>query len=92
MKAIADHVEWMIKASYNWFARSTIKQHEYKTTLELVGFAAISEILTREINDDDDKTTSAKKTALKFLSPSFTRWLVIADCLQRILQQVSLWK
>ena len=93
MKAIADHVEWMIKMSYNWFARSTIKQNEYKVTLELVGFAQISEILSQETDANDDNTmTSTKKKALKFLSPSLTRWLVIADCLQRILQQVSLEK
>ena len=88
MKSIPDHVEWMIRATYNWFAHSTIKQNEYKTTLELVGFAAISEIISQET--DDDEVTPAKKSALKFLSPSATRWLVIADCLERCLQQVSL--
>ena len=97
MNAISDHVEWLIKTSYNWFAHSIVKQNEYKTTLELVGFASLSEIISQEsddqdVQDDDTRITLGKEKALKLLSPSDTRWLVIADCLERILKQVSLWK
>ena len=93
IKALPDHIEYMVTESYNWFAFSKIKQNEYLVTLELVGFAQISEILAREEPDDQDEMlsndeVSTQKRPLKLLSPCRTRWLIFAECLQRVLQQV----
>ena len=89
IKALPDHIEHMVTESYNWFAFSKIKQNEYLVTLELVGWAKISEILSEEEPDEVDEIVSKdEKRPLKLLSPCRTRWLIFADCTQRVLQQV----
>lgn len=94
MKAVPEHIEWMIRQSYNFFAHSTIRQNEYRKILELVGFDSVSDLL-RDENDRGDFNPiedSEKKKTLKLISPSTTRWLVIADCMQRVLQQYDALK
>ena len=65
-----------------------IRQENYKEILELVGFATINELLENHENEDS-LSDRQRKPSLKLLSPSDTRWLIIADCLERILMQVN---
>ena len=94
IKALPDHIEHMVTESYNWFAHSKIRQNEYLVTLELVGWAKISEILSEEEpdgeepDDEGEILSQDEKPPLKLLSPCRTRWLIFADCTQRVLQQV----
>ena len=71
---------FLVRESYNFFAHSTIRQRDYKEILDLVGFADIHDPLNEEAEG---------KVALKLISTSKTRWLVIADCMERVLQQYS---
>ena len=82
MKVLPMHLTYMIRESYNWFAHSTERQRAYKEILNIVGFASIHDLF----NEDPASETEGKR-ALKLISPSNTRWLVLADCMERIVQQ-----
>ena len=97
MDMLQASLDFLVRHSYNWFAHSVTRQNAYWVTFELVGFASISEILQEEEGEENSNSSTAladkpignpKKYALKLLSPSLTRWLVICDCIERILRQV----
>ena len=90
-KSLPDVIEWMIRASYNWFAHSTIRQKNYQETLELIGFDKIQDLLDLDEEENETGTNNKRKPALKLMSPSDTRWLMIADCSERIMLQVILF-
>ena len=81
---------FLIREIYNFFAHSVLRQAEYKAVLELVGFDEIGDDEEREEEGGDKRTK--KKGSLKLISPSKTRWLVIADCCERILRQYDALK
>ena len=79
MNWMPGNLEFMIRESYNWFCHSALRQAEYKEILNLVGF--------ENLGDHDDPPDGTDIKFLKLISPSTTRWLVIADCVERILKQ-----
>ena len=83
-------LDFLIKESYNWFAHSAQRQTEFKGVLELVGFDNINVITDEgeDENDDQGATAVVGKRSLKLISPSTTRWLVMADCVEHILPKV----
>ena len=82
-KALPSNIEYMIRVSHNWFAHSFQRLSAYREVAQLIGFSNSFE------PDRDDETGDLTDAArpLKLISPSETRWLVIADCLERILGQ-----
>ena len=77
----------LVTECYNWFAHSALRQSRYKETLKKVGFDKIDALL-----HDDDETEykdDGKQPPLRLISTSVTRWLVIADCIERFIQQVN---
>lgn len=92
-------VDFLIKESYNWFAHSAQRQNEFKDILQLVGFDNI-DVITDEGDDESDNQGNANltgatavvgKKSLRLISPSTTRWLVMADCVESILPKVILF-
>ena len=88
-------VDFLIKESYNWFAHSSHRQLEYKSILELVGFDNIDVITDEGDDENNDQVAGATavvgKKSLRLISPSTTRWLVMADCVEHILPKVILF-
>ena len=82
-KALPSNIEYMIRVSHNWFAHSFQRLSAYREVAELVGFSNCLEV--EEEGEPGGLTDEARP--LKLISPSETRWLVIADCLERILSQ-----
>ena len=87
-------LDFLLRESYNWFAHSSQRQQEYKNVLDMVGFDNIV------VLDDDDEengdiqngagaSVAVRRPPMKLISPSATRWLVMADCVERILKQVQ---
>ena len=85
IKVLPSDVIKIVTESYNWFAHSIKRQTEYKEILELVGFALIDAILH---DDEDFVDENGTRPPLRLISTSITRWLAIADCIERLLQQV----
>ena len=81
-------LEFLIRESYNWFAHSAQRQSEYKNVLELVGFENINVENDEDNSENAGATASVGRRPMKLISPSTTRWLVMADCVERILIQV----
>ena len=73
----------MFTEAYNFFAHSTIRQAEYKDILIIVGF---SEVIVESVNEPlDEDLPVVGRRPLKLIGGSDTRWLVNADCSERIL-------
>ena len=85
-------LDWLLRESYNWFAHSAQRQQEYKTVLDMVGFDNIVILDDNEENGDVQQGAGAsvavKRPPMQLISPSTTRWLVMADCVERVLKQV----
>ena len=83
-KSLHTNIEYMIRETYNWFSHSSLRQQAYKEILDLVGFSSSwDEDLTVEASDESSTT----RKPLKIISPCNTRWLVLSDCIERILLQ-----
>ena len=89
MTAMPAHLTFMLRESYNFFAHSALRQHEYKEVLNLVGFENLGDADDEGAGDEllFSSAKGPKKTPLKLISPSQTRWLVMADCNERVLKQ-----
>ena len=85
IKVLPADVIKIVTESYNWFAHSVKRQVEYKEILDLIGFALIDALLHDE---EDFVDENGKRPPLRLISTSITRWLAIADCIERLLQQV----
>jgi hypothetical protein len=73
----------MIRGSHNWFAHSAKRISDYQEVAQLVGFS-----LDPESEDEvDNDGIMEDKTPRRLISPSETRWLVLADCIERVLGQ-----
>lgn len=85
-------LDFLLRESYNWFAHSSQRQQEYKNVLEMVGFDNIVVLDDVEENGDVQNGAGAsvavRRPPMTLISPSTTRWLVMADCVERILKQV----
>ena len=82
-------LDFLTRESYcNWFAHSSQRQNEFKDVLELVGFDRV--IVENEDDEENPGATanSGNRPPMKMIKPSTTRWLVMADCVERILMQV----
>ena len=83
--ALPANLEYLIRESFNWFSHSALRQSQYKEIVELVG------VSTLESDDEeaevDENGNRKEGKVLKLLSPGRTRWLIIADCVERILSQ-----
>ncbi len=80
-KALPSNLEAMVRDSYGWFAHSSARQQAYRQLVELIGTESLA---------DEEEDSCAKP--LKLMSLSTTRWLIIADCVERILQQYDALK
>ncbi len=78
-RTLPSNLETMIRDTYTWFSCSSSRQQAYQQIVDLIGVDSLLQA------DEEDSSGGAK--ALKLLSPCATRWLVAADCVQRILQQ-----
>ena len=80
-KALPSNIDFLIRESYNWFAHSSQRQAAFKEIFDLVGFSSCSGL------QENLDTADGTQTCLKLISPCTTRWLVMADCTERILGQ-----
>ena len=80
-KALPSNIDFLIRESYNWFAHSSQRQAAFKEIFDLVGFSSCSGL------QENLDTVDGAQTCLKLISPCTTRWLVMADCTERVLGQ-----
>ncbi len=83
-RALPSNLETMIRESYNWFSCSSSRLQAYRQLVDLIGAEAL------EDRDDEGEESCAK--TLKLVSMSTTRWLVVADSIERILSQYEALK
>jgi len=81
-KAMPSNIEYMVRVTFNWFAHSFQRLSAYQEIAQLIGFS----------NDmggdgDEEELANERSKPLKLISPSETHWLVVADCVERILSQ-----
>jgi hypothetical protein len=88
-QALPTHIEYMICESYNWFAHSAVHLSAYQDVAKLVGF---SNSFSEEDESPEEQENLPDKNPLWLISPSDTRWLVLADCVERILGQYDALK
>ena len=87
--ALPSHIEFMITDSHNWFARSSPRLHAYQDVASLVGFSTMWNVE----EDEETSGSSLEGTAPpRLISPSDTRWLVLAECIEKILGQYDALK
>ncbi len=88
--AMPSHLEVMIRDSYNWFSLSSLRQQKFQQIVELLG----TESLCDDDNDEENEENGEqrKSRCLKLLTLSDTRWLVLSDCIERILLQYEALK
>ena len=79
-KALPSSIEYMIRVTHNWFAHSFQRVSAYREIAQLIGFSNCPGL-------EEEEERDSSSGPLKLISPSDTRWLVIADCLERILGQ-----
>ena len=85
------HLDWLLRESYNWFAHSAQRQKEYKDVLDMVGFdniVVLDEDENGEVQNGAGAAVAVRRPPMRLISPSTTLWLVMADCVERILKQV----
>jgi len=88
-QALPSHIEYMIHESYNWFTHSAVHLSAYQDVAKLVGF---SNSFSEEDESPEEQENLPDKNPLRLISPSDTRWLVLADCVERILGQYDALK
>lgn len=89
-KAFPSHVDYMASQTYNWFAHSSKRLQAYADIVKQIGFGYPDDDEDGEEQFEESEgkgTVKARTQPLKIISPSLTRWLVHADCIDRILQQ-----
>ncbi len=82
-KAMPSNIEYMVRVTFNWFAHSFQRIRAYQEIAQLIGFSCDMD----GDNEDEQGPGDARSKPLKLISPSETRWLVVADCVERILLQ-----
>ena len=78
----------MVTDAYNWFCHSSIRQSEHQEVLKKTGFDSIETLLQLEEGEIVVQADNDLRAPMRLISPSTTRWLVFADCVERILPQV----
>ncbi len=100
-KALPSHIEYLLRETYNWFAHSRQRQAAYAQIVDLIGVDCMEEnvedinnnVLDEELElEEDTEELQKKRKVLKLLSLSDTRWLVISDCIERVLSQYDALK
>jgi hypothetical protein len=92
-KTMPSNLEHMIRETYNWFSVSSLRQLQYKEILDLVGFStSVDDEDEDEMWNDQVAELQPVKKPLKILSPSNTRWLILSECIERILLQYDALK
>ena len=91
---LPSHIDYLIRESFNWFAHSSSRLQAYQEIAQLIGFSTISEVEedSEEDEADSDYNGCQNKPPPRLISPSQTRWLVHADCIERILSQFDALK
>ena len=91
---LPSHIDYLIRESFNWFAHSSSRLQAYQEIAQLIGFSTISEEEEdgEEDEADSDYNGCQNKPPPRLISPSQTRWLVHADCIERILSQFDALK
>ncbi len=83
--ALPSSVEYILKASSNWFSHSAGRIAEYKKIADLIGMGDEG---SAEDDDYNERLLDGNgNRVIKQISPSATRWLVFADCISRLLLQ-----
>ncbi len=90
---LPSHIDYMVRESYNWFSHSSLRLSAYRDIAKLVGFSTSFEEAEEE--DSHEEESGEKQEELpppRLISPSDTRWLVLADCVEKILAQYDALK
>ena len=86
--ALPSHIDYMIRETYNWFAHSSLRLNSYREVAKLVGFSTV-------VLDEDEAPQASESQGVappKLISPSETRWLVLADCIEKSIGQYDALK
>lgn len=87
--ALPSHIDFLIRESYNWFAHSSQRLNAYQDIASLIGFS------TTSIGEGEDEAPGSNLEGTappRLISPSDTRWLVLAECIEKILGQYDALK
>ena len=89
--SLPSNVDYMIRESFNWFSHSAIRLAAYQEIAKLVGF---NTEVGEDGDDSDDPTEDifGDRSPPRLISPSETRWLDMADCVEKILGQYDALK
>ena len=97
--SLPSHVDYLIRESFNWFSRSGPRLDAYQEIAQLIGY---SKVVAADIDGDaeeiDGETEDASEDLLShgvppcLISPSDTRWLVMADCIEKLIGQFDALK
>lgn len=87
--ALPSSVEFILMASFNWFSHSAGRIDDYRKIANLIGVGNEEDIEDEPVEQlgEQQKETSGMAKTLRLISPSTTRWLVLADCIERLLPQ-----
>jgi len=85
--ALPSHIDFLIRETYNWFCHSPQRLLAYREIAQLIGFSKV--VAEEDDGDAEDLSEDllSHGTPPRLISPSDTRWLVIADCIEKILGQ-----
>ena len=89
---IPSHIDYLVRESYNWFAHSAQRRSAYQEIANLIGFSTRFDEDEIDGGSTEEDADANEKHLPKLLSPSDTRWLVLADCVEKILAQFSALK
>ena len=97
--SLPSHVDYLIRESFNWFSRSGPRLDAYQEIAQLIGY---SKVVAGDIDGNEEEidgdTEDASEDLLshgvppRLISPSDTRWLVMADCIEKLIGQFEALK
>jgi hypothetical protein len=87
---LPSHIDYMVRESFNWFSHSSQRLSAYREIAKLVGFSTVFE--EEETTEEESEEKNQELNPPKLISPSDTRWLVLADCVEKILGQYDALK
>ena len=90
--SLPSHIDYLIRECFNWFARSQPRLHAYQEIAQLIGFSKVVPESDQDESDEAVEDLLSYERPPRLISPSDTRWLVLADCIEKILGQFDALK